>query len=988
MTERQHILEAYHGNNARKPPRAWLVVPLVMAFVASHLGLAGPTRAATSPKPIAAVTDHNPGQSPERTAWPHESSDLNPDPAVVFGRLANGFRYALMHNQRPQNRVSVHLYIGAGSLHETEAQRGLAHFLEHMLFNGSTHFPPGELIRYFQSIGMQFGNDANAHTGFDETVYDIMLPSGDEQHLRKALLVMRDYAMGALLLEEEVTRERGVILSEMRSRDSTDFRTFKATLGFEFPDMLISRRLPIGLAEVIQHADGVQLKRFYDAWYRPENMVLVMAGDFSIPVAQQIVADQFTDFVARAPVPAAPALGTIDHTGLKVFFHHEPEAGGTTVSIETIRLQDPLADSLDLQRRQLIADMADAIVQHRLDRRVQSPDTPFTSAAIGSGVYMSRIRYAELSADCSPDNWSQTLAAIEQEIRRARLFGFSNSELKRVKKDLLSMLANAAKKAPTRDSTSLARTLIHHIARDRVFQSPQQKAAMLTPVIEQATLADLHQAFRASWPDDHRLVLVTGNASMASPDTAAAQRRIRDIFLASAAATVQPPEDQALARFPYLPPPEETGTIASRETIADVGITRVRLGNGVQVNIKRTNFKNNEVLATLVFGSGQSAEPKSLPGLALLSEATIAESGFGTMDANQLEQALAGKSTDVAFRIRETHNSLFARTVPAEVELMFQLLYAHLLDTGFREDALTRAREHLHREYRSNSRSIDGMLRIQGLRHLAGGDSRFGIPPFEKIRSIRIEDIRGWIEPQLALAPLELSVVGDMDENQVIELARRYLGALPPRSQEAGGDRDDLPALPVGTTEHIRVDTQIQKALVVAAWQTEDFWNIHRTRRLSVLADILSERLRLQIREKLGASYSPYAYNRSSRAYTGYGTLRAVVSVAPQQTEAVLREVQTIAADLAAAGTTADELSRIIDPIRTSIAELRQTNGYWLTSVMSESSRHPQQLEWARSFGEDFASVTVEEINQLAAAYLIRDRSAVVIIEPNHLSDG
>jgi zinc protease len=160
-----------------------------------------------------------------------------------------------MENSRPEDRVSVHLYIRAGSLNETDAQQGVAHFLEHMLFNGSTHFPPGELVRYFQTIGMQFGNDANAHTGFDETVYDIILPAGDEENLKKGLLVTRDYAMGALLLEEEVKRESGVILSEMRSRDSASFRTFKASLGFELPDHLISRRLPIGKAEIIRNAD-------------------------------------------------------------------------------------------------------------------------------------------------------------------------------------------------------------------------------------------------------------------------------------------------------------------------------------------------------------------------------------------------------------------------------------------------------------------------------------------------------------------------------------------------------------------------------------------------------------------------------------------------------------------------------------------------------------------------------------------------------------
>ena len=964
--------------------KALMRAPFVFALTLAgwSLLLPYPSLSSTRQGTASAVAEVLEPRQPDQAAWPHETSDLDPDPAVTFGGLANGFRYILLPNQRPQNRVSAHLYIRAGSLNETESQRGLAHFLEHMLFNGSTHFPPGELIRYFQSIGMQFGNDANAHTGFDETVYDIILPAGDEQNLEKGLLVMHDYAMGALLLEEEVKRESGVILAEMRSRDSSDYRTFAATLQFEFPDMLISRRLPIGQPSVVKNADRAQLKRFYDAWYRPDNMVLVMVGDFSAPLAKRLIEDRFKDIVPRAPAPASPLPGKISHKGLRIFFHHEPEAGGTTVSIETIRRQAPVPDSQAFQRQQLIAEMADAIVQNRLDAKTTSPGAPFTSATIGSGIYLGRIHYAEISADCDPGNWRQTLAAMEQELRRARLFGFTASELERVKKELFSMLDNAVKEAATRDSTSLARALVRHLARNRVFQSPQQQKALLTPMIKKASLAEIHRAFLSSWPDDHRLVLVTGNADAEATANGEAKKRIRDHFLASAATVVQRPSVEAAAAFPYLPPPEDSGTIVSKEVITDLGITRVGLGNGVQLNVKRTDYKSNEVLASLVFGNGRSAEPVSLPGVALLGEATMDESGFGAMTANHLEQALAGKSTYVNFRIRETHCSLFAESVPAEIELMFQLLRTQLLDPGFRGEALARVRKRLHQEYRSLSRSIDGLMRIEGLRYLAGGDSRFGIPPLEKIWSIHLEDIQGWITPQLTQAPLELSVVGDIDESRVIELARRYLGSLPRRDRTWDTARNDLPTLPVGGVKQIYVNTKIPKAMVVAAWQTEDFWDIHRTRRLSVLADIFSERLRQHIREKLGASYSPYAYNRSSRAYDGYGVFQAVVSAAPDQTGRILKEVNAIATGLANEGMTIEELTRSIDPILTSIKELRQTNGYWLNSVMSGSSRHPQQIEWARSFIGDFSAVTVEELNQLAATYLTEDRSAALIIAP------
>ncbi|MFH1074614.1 MAG: pitrilysin family protein, partial [Candidatus Firestonebacteria bacterium] len=217
--------------------------------------------------------------------WPHEESDIKPDPSVIYGRLPNGFRYALMENHEPKDRVNIRLNVQAGSMQEQDKEEGLAHYLEHMLFNGSTHFKPGELVKYFQDLGMQFGHDANAHTGFYETVYDILLPGGKRENLDKGLLIAQDYAGGALLLDSEVERERKVVLSEKRSRDSSSYRTYISEMKFKFPDAAVSKRIPIGETESLEKMTGKKLKDFYQAWYRPENIILVLVGDFDSKTA-------------------------------------------------------------------------------------------------------------------------------------------------------------------------------------------------------------------------------------------------------------------------------------------------------------------------------------------------------------------------------------------------------------------------------------------------------------------------------------------------------------------------------------------------------------------------------------------------------------------------------------------------------------------------------------------------------------------------------
>ncbi|NJL59313.1 MAG: insulinase family protein [Desulfobacteraceae bacterium] len=253
--------------------------------------------------------------------WPHEDSDLKPDPAVLFGKLPNGFRYVVMENSNPKNRISMHLYVNAGSLNETDAQKGLAHFMEHMAFNGSEHFAPGEMVKFFQKIGMQFGPDANAHTGLDRTVYDVLLPKNEPEIIKEGLIVLRDYAHGVLLLPSEIDRERKVVLAEKRTRDSISYRTYVSEMKFEFPESRIPERLVIGDEKVLETADQKLLKDYYETWYRPENIILVVVGDTDKQLAEKLIKGQFSDITAKSPSRPYEGIGKIHHQGTKPFYH-------------------------------------------------------------------------------------------------------------------------------------------------------------------------------------------------------------------------------------------------------------------------------------------------------------------------------------------------------------------------------------------------------------------------------------------------------------------------------------------------------------------------------------------------------------------------------------------------------------------------------------------------------------------------------------------
>lgn len=919
--------------------------------------------------------------------WPHETSDLAPDPDVTFGRLPNGFRYVLMPNRTPRARVSMHLNIQAGSLQESDDQQGLAHFLEHMVFNGSTHFPPGELVKYFQSIGMQFGPDANAHTGFDETVYDVLLPDGSRASIEKGLLVLRDYADGALLLPAEIDRERKVILAEKRTRDSAAYRTFVATFQFGFAGARVSRRLPIGVTEVLEKAGQAELRDYYETWYRPDRMVLVMVGDFDLPTATAAIHERFASLAARRGAPADPDPGRPVHAGDRFFYHHEKEAGKTRVSIEVLRRVEEEPDTAARRHRELLQDMADRMVQNRLDTLLGKPDTPFTAARVGSGRYLGNFDYAEISADCDPQRWAEALSRIEQVLRQALAYGFTAAELDRVKKDFQSELDTALKQAGTRNSRDLARSIIRSVNTGRVFKSPAQEKALLAGAVDAAALDAVAAALRRNWPSDHRLVLVTGSAPIGDK-TLAADDVIRGVYQTSQQVAVARPSAAEAPTFPYLATPTTGGVIVQREHSADTGITRVAFGNGLHLNLKPTDFKEGEVLATVIFGDGRAAQPLDKPGLAVLAEALVNESGLGRLTKDDLEQALAGKNSRVDFSVEDQWFALQGRTVPGELDLLFPLLYAHLQDPGMRADAFSLVMQRFEQAFGAMSRSPDGAMELQGNRFLAGGDPRFGLPPHEKFQTLTLDDVRKWLLPAFKTAPLEISVVGDFDTETVVQMVARYFGSLAARPAPLGATSAAAPQFPADQRLVLDVKTDIPKGLVVVAYPTDDFWDIHRTRRLSVLSQVFSDRLRLQVREKLGAAYSPHAYNWSSRAFPGFGIMRATVSVDPQDAERIAAEVRDIAAGLARDGVSADECRRAVEPILTSLKEMQRTNTYWLDRVLTGSARYPQQLDWSRSLTHDYQSITVADLSGLARRYLDNRRSAEIIVRPTAEGGG
>jgi zinc protease len=926
---------------------------------------------------------------PAGYAHAHTASSraLLKDPAVVHGTLPNGFQYVLMKNTTPADRVRVHLNVSAGSVHETDDEQGLAHYLEHMLFNGTEHFPPGELVAYFQSIGMDFGADANASTSFFHTVYDLNLPKGDPAHLEDALLVIQDYVGGALLLEEEIDRERGIILAEKQERDSVSFRTFKKSFAFELPGSILPQRMPIGKKSVIEAAGRKQLKQFYDRWYRPDNMVLVMVGDMDLPTAQQMIQERFHAFEPRLPEhPPKPAgMEWHPHNGLKSFYHHEPEAGNTKITIERIEYTDRFYQTDARLKQEVTRNLGDTMLQNRLTHLIRQGAIDFSSASAYTGTFLQHLSIAAVTADCTPDNWQNSLGQLEKILRQALESGFTQNELDRVKADFISRLDAEIRQADTRQTPHLARAVLNTIQNKKLFLSPSQKKDLLAPHIENLTLDEVNHTFQDAWKSDHRLVLVTGNADIAADATVSSEDKIMKVFKESANQTADLFVPMTSRQFPYLGVPDTPVEIQDRqENVKDLGIVVVDLENRIRLNLKQTDFEKGAFLFKVVFGPGRSCEPEDKPGISYLSEQTLRASGLSAMDPDQLAAALAGRDVQIDFSVEDAFFSLSGDADPREIELVFQLIQAFLADPGFRPEALDLAKARYRQMYDAIKQTPDGIMRIQGDRFLAGGNRWFGMAHPDEVDQITLADIRSWLSPYFNRGGFEVSLVGDFDPDAVISHARVLLGGfdIPKEPMPCAVADPALVQFPTGEKLDLILDTKIEKGVVRIAFLTDDYWNIAQTRRLSILSRVISERLRKTIREKLGAAYSPYVFNHPSLIHDGYGVMQLVVPVSHKNVDRVVQTVNDIVNDIFLNGVTEEETQLALNPVIEQLKVLRQTNAYWLNSVMADSRNHPERFDWAKTIVSGYGSITHEHLTALVEKYLDPDKSAVVRILP------
>lgn len=911
--------------------------------------------------------------------FPHETSDLPVDPAIKWGRLDNGLTYALLPNPEPKGRASLRLAIRVGSLHENDNQRGLAHFLEHMAFNGSQHFPAANVVEFFQRLGMNFGGDTNASTGFDRTVYQLELPNTRPATFREALTFFADVAGGLTLDPKQIDKERGIILSEKRARDSVALRSFLAELEFLVPDTRFIHRLPIGLEDVIRFAPRERFVDFYDTWYRPERMMIVITGDIDTAAAEALVREIFSPLAARADAIPDPGLGRVTRSDdLVASLHTETEAGSLTVSLQNVTPYAYEPDTRDRRLRELPRTLALRMLNRRLAILAKKEGSPFLSGLVGVTEQFDFFRNTSVELDCKPEQWADALAVAEQELRRALQHGFLPEELAEAAADLTNALQQAVRSAPTRRSPDLADQLTGTFLDRTVPTHPTANYSLYIPALAQITPEDCAAALRAMWADKGRKIFINGNLALNRPAPA-----ILAAYKASLKKPVTAPPKTTTHAFAYTEF-GKPGKLARTDPVADLGLTLHQFKNGVRLNLKATDFEADTVHVRVRVGAGTLTMPRHQPGLALLANAAFTTGGLGRHSVDDLQRLLAGKTVGLGFGAEEDAFTFSATTNRADLLLQLQLFCAYLTDPGYRPEAMRQVQKAAEQIYTQLAHTPDGPFQLEVARLLANDDPRFGLPPQDIMLSRTLDELRAWLKPEFATGPVEIAIVGDFDPDDATTAVAQTFGALPKRAKKSApkdARRVTGPAEPLARA--YPVETEIPKAVVRLYWPaTDGYTDIRRTRRLNALAEVFSDRLRVKIREQMGGTYSPVAAAELSDTYPGYGFLTAEATVAPAETRTLADAIKAVAADLQANGVTDEELERAKQPALTAIRESARTNGYWLNSVLADAQEHPQVLDWSRQRMADVEAITAAELSALAKQYLDPTQAHEFIVTP------
>jgi zinc protease len=891
---------------------------------------------------------------------------LRADPELKLGTLPNGLRYVIRRNKTPPGEASVRLRIDTGSLNEADDQRGLAHFLEHMVLNGTENVPEGDFVKRLERAGLRFGPDTNASTGFGQTVFKLELPQTSKATLDEAFFLLREVAGKATIDAGALDRERGIILSEERARATPAYRMLVDQLAWLYPGQRLAERLPIGTTEVIRTAPRQRLLDYYRAWYRPERATMVIVGDVDPTDIERRLRTQFGDWKGIGPAGTVADQGRPTARPMDARLFVDP-AFAAAITMSWVRPPDLSPDSFAGRTRDLEEQLGATILNRRLEKLAQKEQAPpFVAASVASADLEETADTTGLSAQARLGDWRGALNAIDQEQRRLVEHGVTADEVERELVGVRAALETGVASAATRGNAMLADGVVAAIDRETVVTSPADRLAFFEKVAPTLTASQVSAAAKRLFAGSGPLLYLS------LPRGSVTKEALLAAYDSSRKVAVAPPVAQSRIAWPYESF-GSAGKVAERREYKEIGATHVRFANGVRLTVRPSATRKEQVLVSARFGEGRLAIPRdrTSPEWALGTAFTFG--GTGKLDADAVNRALTGKLVGASFGVDDDRFVLSGATRTGDLSTQMQLLAAYVTDAGWRPlgwERLKAQAASIHDRFESSPGGILG--RDLGL-ILRSGDRRWQIPSRAEMRASSIGDARTLVAPALQSGRIEIIMAGDITVERAIAETAATFGALPPRadSNPAAGAMTFPPPPPGGllTLTHKGRDDQ---AMGLIAWPTTGYSPDTRqlARTLTLLGAVFQLRLTEELREKEGVSYAPSAAHGASSTWTRFGYLAAQVEAPPASLPRFFSEAQKIADDLAGRPIDEDELARARRPMIASIARAMDGNDYWI-GALEDLGDDPFTLESIRTQRADLEAVTPATLQAVARQYLV-----------------
>ena len=885
-----------------------------------------------------AAKSKNPNSAPKPS-----SADVIPlDPAVRTGKLPNGFTYYIRKNIEPKNRVQLYLANKIGSIMENDDQRGLAHFMEHMGFNGTKNFPKNDLVNYLQKAGVRFGADLNAYTSFDETVYQLPIPSDDPEVLKNGIQIMRDWAQDATLDAAEIDKERGVVLEEKRLGKGAQQRMQDQYLPMLFNNSRYSDRLPIGTEEVLKNFSPETIKQFYQDWYRPDLQALIVVGDIDVDAMEQTIKAKFSDLKN----PAKPR----QRTQYSISLLNKNQFIAVTdkefpVSVAQVMIKHPetkLITSSDY-RNSILRSLFNSMIGTRFADMSKQADPPFLQAGASISGFLAGLDMYNVFVVAKPGEMERGFKAIVTETERVQRFGFTQTELDRAKQSYMTNMESSFKEKDKTPSESLVNEYLRNFLEQEASPGIESEFKMANTMIGGINLSDVNGLAKKYIKDVNRDVIIMGPEKDKAnlPDEAKIESWISSTKTSDINAYVDQVSDK-----PLLSAKLSGGKVTSESRIPELGITEFKLSNGIKVVLKPTDFKNDEISFSAFSAGGSSLYSDADFQSALYATTIIRSGGLGEFNSVQLPKLLSGKKVSVSPYISERFEGILGSTSPKDIETALQLTYLYFTEP--RKDAETfkgliaqQKGGLANRGNDPNSVFADSAAAILGNYNVR----RTG-PSIEKINQVNLDRAFEIYKDRFADASdFTFVFVGSFKPEELKPMLEKYLGSLPSTNRKETA-KDLGIQIPGGKIDKKIYKGQEPKASVRLVFSGDYTWSEKHNNQLSALAEVLTIKLIERLREDEGGVYGVGARASYTKFPKGRYSFNISFGCAPENVEklisSTLDEINKIRVNGALAG---DIEKFIAEETRSTETQLKD-NGFWLGYLANQlqNQDEPKQV--------------------------------------------